>query len=430
MFDMKRSIKAFIFILSCLILRGEAWAIDIQTLLEAVDRQPALEVRTLSIEESALQQESAAALLFPKIGAFGRAEIYNSPTNLRPMAPTEVNIQAGDAIPFSREILRYGLTLEVPVFVKEIYVLRQKAAALNAKAQLDRRLDLIGRQSAVVVLNSTLAYFERLAESIGGRRKSLEQTRDDIVLKVRKGRLAGSELTKIETTINDLDLQANDLQAKRLDVLREINALTGIELAGSASMSLTSKPSPSPFLQVQAQQKQVAAAQKELDRRRATRYPTLSFNSYVSGNDGEAYNTDSHIYRSYNAAALVLKLPLFDRSLATDEAIASVQWQKAKKQLAQTQIEAQALANSLDRKLPVVERSVDIADKSIINNKTLLAVATVAIRSGRMTMEDYLRYESNLLAAQANLYQSRQQRWQILAQQAALYGTDLKGVVK
>jgi hypothetical protein len=45
-------------------------------------------------------------------------------------------------------------------------------------------------------------------------------------------------------------------------------------------------------------------------------------------------------------------------------------------------------------------------------------------------MEDYLNYESDVLAAQATLYQARQQKWQIVAQQAVLYGVDLKGVVK
>jgi hypothetical protein len=47
-----------------------------------------------------------------------------------------------------------------------------------------------------------------------------------------------------------------------------------------------------------------------------------------------------------------------------------------------------------------------------------------------MTLEDYLRYESDVLSAEAALYQARQQWWQVLSQQAALYGTDLKGVVK
>ena len=57
-------------------------------------------------------------------------------------------------------------------------------------------------------------------------------------------------------------------------------------------------------------------------------------------------------------------------------------------------------------------------------------MAQVAVRAGRMTMEDYLRYESDVLAAQATLYQARQQKWQIVARQAVIYGTDLKGVVE
>lgn len=430
MFDTRRLIKVSIVLLACLVPHGDAWAIDIQSLLDAVARQPAIEARALAVQESGLQQEKATAALFPRLGLFGRAENYNTPTNLRPMAPTEVNIPAGDDIPFSRNILRYGLTLDVPIFAKQLNVLRQKATTLNDKARIDKKLDLIGRQAAVVELNATFAYLEGLGQAIGGRRKSLEQTRDDIALKVRNGRLAESELVKIETTINDLDLQANDLHAKRLDVLSGIRALTGIELSKAVPMSLGSKPETSPFLRVQSQQKQVNASRKEVERRRATRYPTLSFSGYISGNDGEAYNTGNHIGRSYNAAALILKFPLYDRSLTTDEAIARVQWRKAKEQLAQTKIEVQALADSLDRKLPIVEQSIDLSEKSITNNETLVAVAKVAIRSGRITMEDYLRYESDLLAAQAALYQTRRQRWQILAQQAALYGADLKGVVK
>ena len=89
-----------------------------------------------------------------------------------------------------------------------------------------------------------------------------------------------------------------------------------------------------------------------------------------------------------------------------------------------------ALAETLGRKIPVVEKSITLAEQSITDSQNLLAVAQVAVRSGRMTTEDYLRYESDVLAAQATLYQARQQQWQIVAQQAVLYGTDLKGVVK
>ena len=93
--------------------------ISIGDLFEAVAQQPGFAVSALSVEENSLQEERAAAALYPKLGLFGRLESYNSPTNLRPMPPTEVNVLAGEAIPFSREILRYGLNFEEPLSVED-----------------------------------------------------------------------------------------------------------------------------------------------------------------------------------------------------------------------------------------------------------------------------------------------------------------------
>jgi outer membrane protein TolC len=422
--------RFFIFIAFCLLWSQQSQAADIHGLLDAAARQPGYEVSVLSLQESSLQKERATAALFPKLGLFGRAESYNSPTNLRPMPPTEVNVQAGEAIPFSREILRYGLSFEAPVYVHELYVLRRKADLLSQKAETDRQLDLLGRQAAVVSLNSALTYLQGLEKAIEARHASLSKTREDMALKVQTGRSPESELVKIQKTLNDLDQQANELAIKRMDTLREINALTGVALTGPVPMTLVDKPGGTCYLPVAVAQLNADAAQKEVERRRAGRFPTLAVTGFLSGNDGEAYNTDSHIFRSYNEAALVLKFPLFDRSLSTDEAIARVQAQKAKKQLDQTRVDMAALADALDRKIPILENSIDLAERSIADSETLLAVAQVAVRSGRMTLEDYLRYESDVLSAWAALYQARQQRWQVLTQQAALYGTDLKGVVK
>ncbi len=123
----------------------------------------------MSVQESALKQEGATAALFPKLGLFGRAEIFNSPTNLRPVTPTEASEAAfGEPVPFSREILRYGLSFEAPVYVRELYVLRQKAVVLRQKAETDRKLDLLGRQAAVVSLNSALTYLQGLEKAIDG----------------------------------------------------------------------------------------------------------------------------------------------------------------------------------------------------------------------------------------------------------------------
>jgi outer membrane protein TolC len=413
-----------------LLWAGQGRAIGIRDLLDAAARQPGYDVSVMSVRESALQQKRSTSALFPTLGLFGRFESYNSPTNLRPMPPTEVNIQAGESIPFSREILRYGMTFDAPVYVRELYVLRKKAALLKEKAETDRQLDLLGRQAAVVSLNSALAYLQGLDKAIAARRASLRKTLEDMALKVKSGRSPESELLKIRKTLNDLDQQRNELAAKRLDTLRELGALTGITLTDPVPMTLVQKPHGTSYLPVTAAQYNADAARKEVERRRAARLPVLSITGMLSGNDGEAYNTDSHVYRSYNEAALVLKIPLFDRSLATDEAIARVQLEKAKRKLAQTRIDTASLADTLERKIPIIEKSIELAEQSISDSQRLLAVARVAVRSGRMTLEDYLRYESDVLAAQASLYQAREQRWQVLSQQAALYGADLKGVVK
>ncbi|WP_054697895.1 TolC family protein [Desulfosarcina cetonica] len=198
-------------------VNGWSATASIGELLDAAKRQPGYAVSELSVRESDLQKARATGALFPKLGLFGRFESYNSPTNLRPMPPTEINVQAGDSIPFSREILRYGLSFDAPVYVRELYVLRQKAMLLREKAETDRQLDLIGRQASVVSLNSALFYLQALESAIDGRRASLGKTLEDMSLKVRTGRSPESELLKIQKTLNDLDQQRNDLNMKRLD---------------------------------------------------------------------------------------------------------------------------------------------------------------------------------------------------------------------
>ncbi|MFN2358608.1 MAG: TolC family protein [Desulfotignum sp.] len=420
----------FLVIMTVMLFPGQSRAVTIGELLDMAARQPGYEVSALSVQESELQKQRTTAALFPKLGIFGRFESYNSPTNLRPMAPTEINVQSGEAIPFSRNILRYGLSIDVPVYVHELYVLRQKALLLQQKAETERQLDLVGRQAAIVSLNSALTYLQSLEAAVDARHASLVKTLEDMTLKVKIGRSSESELVKIQKSLNDLDRQRNELMIKQLDTLREIHSLTGLNLTGPVPMALAQKPRKTSFLPVAAAQRNADAARKEVARRRAARFPTLSVTGFLSGNDGEAYNTGSRIYRSYNEIALVLKFPLFDPTLGTDEAIARVQLEKAQKKLEQTQLDMAALADTLDREIPILETSIDLAEQSVSDSRTLLEVSRVALRTGRMTLEDYLRYESDVLTAQSMLYLAQQQWWQVLSRQAALYGTDLTGVIK
>jgi hypothetical protein len=423
--------RIFPAIFLCLLLcNTEAGAGGIAVLLDAVARQPGISVSEFAERESMLREEAARAALYPKVNLFGTAEAYNSPTNLRPMPPTEVNIQAGESIPFSREILRYGLSLEAPLYVKKLYVLSEKLRLLAEGAGLAKKINLVSREAVVVSLNSAYQYLTSLDKAIVARLKSLAKTREDSVLKVKSGRAPEAELIKIETSINDLEQQRNDLTARMLDVRRDLSKLSGITLEAPVAMVLKAGIVPGYFIEEQKAQKEVAAAQKEVMERRAARFPTLSLYGAISGNDGEAYNTDSHIFRSYNFIGLALNFPLYDKTLTKDEEIACVLLKKSQKQLEEIKIELSALETNLKEKLPVIDRSLQLAKQSVKNDEQLLTIARVAYDSGRMTTEEYLRYESQVLAAQAVVHKTIDERWQVVARQAVLYGTDLRRVVQ
>ena len=425
-----RSLPALSAVLALLLFAPTAHAFTIQELLTAAGKQPGVAASELTAREGSLRQKAATAALFPRINGFGKAEFYNSPTNPRPMPPTEVNVQAGDSIPFSWNLMRYGLTLDMPLFVKSLYDLRQKAARLAEKASFAHTLELSSRKASVVAANSGLAYLLGLDKAIDARLASLGKTREDMDLKVKIGRMAEVELLKVENSINDLTAQKNELAAKILDTRRDLETLTGLEISEPASMSLTGTLAPAPYLGEKIAEKETAAAQEELQRSKSVRYPGLYLSGSMTGNDGKAYNTDEDFYRDYGFVGLTIQMPLFDHTLSVEQSIAQNRLHKAEKELAATRIALAAQEKSLTGKLPVVEESRTTAAKTLANSEQILAVARLALEQGRFTTEEYLRQEAQVLAARAALYQAENEKWRIISQLAVLYGANFEGIVQ
>ncbi len=405
-------------------------AYTIQELLAAAAHHPNVEVSELSAREGVLREEQASAALYPKANLFGRAEIYNSPTNLRPMPPTEVNFQAGDSLPFSREILRYGLSVETPLYVAKIYRLREKLQILAEKSAIASRINLVSRQAAVVALNSGYTYLLQLRAALESRRASLTKTRDDLRLKVENGRTPEAELLKIDNSLIGLAQQENALAQRILDLQRDLQKFTGLEVTTPAPMALVEPPSGSELIGLKLEETELAGQQKELERARAGHYPTLSLYGTLSGNDGRAYNTDEHIFRPYNFAGIVLSVPIYDRTIGAEERLAELSERKAERKVADTRIELTALEQDLKARLPVVEAGLELAERARDNNQQLLDIARHSFELGRTTTEEYLRYEAQMLDSQANIAKARDENWQILTKQSVLYGLDLKGIVK
>jgi len=414
----------------CLLLASAASATDITELIRAARHQPDIQDSELAITESGLQVDLAYAALYPKIDAVARYEKYNSPTNLRPLPPTEVNPLRGDPVPFSNDIFRYGVTFQMPVYVQSVYTLAGKMKLLKEKAGLQKQIDVVKKEAAIVSLNSTMTYLDGVQKAIISRKASLAETISSLTIKVDTGRTAEAELMKVQKLMADLERQENDISQKQLEITRDIYKLTQMEIRAPLPMTLKTALVQDRFIAVQAIEKEVAAAEKDVQRAREQFYPSVYLEGFLSENEGTAYNTDSHIDRTYNGVSLILKIPLFEKSTYVSNETARIRLKRSQKGLEKTRIELEALAGYLNQRLPLIESAIRLAESSVGQSEELLKIAAVAYRTERITTEEYLRYEADVLQAQSETHRSLNDRWQVIAQQAVLYGNDLEGDIQ
>lgn len=404
--------------------------LSITTLLEAVAKQPGLQSSQLAIKAASIQEKQARSELYPKLSAFAGYENYNSPTNLRPMSPTEVNIAAGDSIPFSTQIERYGLKAEMPLFVKEIYTLADKLKQLQKVSRLGHKLNLVTRQAEVVSVDASFSYLTQLNQAIVARIDSLQKTYRDLQMAVNNGRIAESELLKLETSVNNLQKEQNDIRIQSISLVSQLKVLTGIRVDHAVMLSQRRPITGGEILLEKQQQASVAVAEKEVQRNWDQYYPTVKLVGTLTENYGTAYNTDESINRSYNYFGINISIPLFDRSLSTSIDLAQNKLHREKLHLAQLQIDLEAEADFLRQQLPILEQSRALAVKSLANSRKILEISRVAYRNGRITTEEYIRHEAEVLDNEAALHKTNRDRWQIICRRAVLYGDDLTGVVQ
>jgi hypothetical protein len=427
-----QTMKTFIRIaLFFFFIPGIAHAMDITTLLSAVKDQPEAKYEELSVAGSKEAVKKGYAPLFPKVYAVGSYENYNSPTNFRPMPPTEVNVSAGESIPFSDEIFRYGIQASMPIFVKEIFDTAKQLKTLTQKSKIRAKITLIQNESVVVSLNSALEYLKQTKHFIKERIASLEEVRKILDIGVKNGRVPESEVFKIDKTIKSLHLQLSDISSKEIDVIRDIYSVTGVRIEGPVPMTLKERPlAQGDYIALTLAQKDVDAAEQAVKIKKDYLYPKLFLNGFYTKNYGEAYNTGESINRDYGAVSVNISIPLFDRTPYMDEEIVKIELKKAKENYRKTKKDLGAKAKSLEQRRPVIEDAIGRAKKNIELSEEILNISKVSFKNKRMTIEDYLKYEIDLLQAKADLSLWESKKWSLVAEQAVLYGQNLLGVVQ
>ena len=409
-------------------------ATTITELFNKLEKQPSNKIDILNEHMAKSAGDKVNSNYYPKVDIFANYTHYNSPTNLLPVDPLAAGklIQQHEPLPFANTIQRYGVKASMPIFVKELSDLSKKTEHLAKGAKLKKRLNLYKNEAVIVGANSGLEYIYHLKKALNATKKSILKIRSDIKVSIDSGRMPGIALDKIDEKLNQLEIAINNIEIKKTTLLSQIETITGVELEEKVPMQLISDIERNEIFAIKPLQEVINATQSDLKATQSKRYyPKVGFNVLWSENYAQnAVNTHNDVNKGYGYYQVGISMPLFDKTGDTDIELKQIEVMKNKMKLNKTEHELKTEAKSLLKQLELLERSKELRENNIEKKENLLAYAKVATKEGRMTQEDYLRYEDELLRAKSSYFEIISQKWQNIAKLAVIYGNDLRRIVK
>jgi len=425
-------IKYFIAIL--LISSVSSYAADIDTLLTAASQRP--EIKSLKLSEEISRQERAKTLFnfTPKVDFYASYEYSSRPQNLVPLTPEEMNVNK--SLPISENIYRYGVKASMPVFMKELFDTADILKLKKEKVGILTEIAVIKNQSLLVSLNSYFHYLNKKREYLQKRIESLKKTKKIVKTGVDAGKVPKSELYNINKSVLELKMEREDLNRQTEDVKADIYKITGQHIDKPAKMDLAAdfennfSGNGSHFIQMKPYKYDIKTAKEELEKQQAYRYPKLNLSAGYTQNMGKSYNKGEFESEDIGNVMVELSVPVFDAKSHKEIAIAKNEILKAQQEYLNERSVLSSLEKKYSSKLPIVKKSIKQAEKDIAYAKKLLHTAKVAYKNRRMTVDDYLSYEVDVLKSESNLAALKNEKWQIYAGQALLYGIKLTEVLK
>ncbi len=418
--------------LICLCWIEPVRATTITDLFSALEKNPVTELDTLQTKSSELKRQSVYDRFYPAINGEISYQEFSSPTNWRPVVPTETAqlLANNEPLPFSDSLTRIGATISLPIFVKELFTLGKQTKSLTDSAKARQKLNLLEHQAVLVTADAHLLHMISLKKSLTARKTSLEKTRDDVIMKVENGRIPGTEKIRIDEAITLLDLGYNDTLQQEIDLKKMIESLTSIYLEKPVRLQQTGKINHGELFALKPVKESLKAKEFGVQAAKDKLYPKILGTARWNHSYGEGYNTHDDVDGEYGFYGLSMEMPLFNKPAYTEVELAKVALRLEKTKLNKTSIELQAQARKLKDSLKLLQGSKELATRSVEHEQELLKVAKIAYASRRMNQEEYLRYEENVLSAEAKSYLLEARWWETFGTLAVLYGNDLKQLVK
>jgi len=412
------------------------WLLEAQSipeLFDALKSHSQVKADTVLVKRSEVQADMVESSLYPKINLFASYDNYSDATGMVPVPPNQLLDMVKDqsvAQPFSTNIYRAGAKFSMPIFVKSIYTTADKAAAMQRSAKAKKHINILKNEAVIVGANANFLYLVSLKKSLHGKEKSLLETKKTLQIKVENGRSPASSLYKINDSLNEVAIAKNNIELQERQIISTIESLTGISLKEPVLMQRIGVYQKGSLGSLKPLQEKIKADRANIKAQKEKLYPALyAHGSYVFS-QAKAYNNDKDITEKYGNIGLVLNIPLLEMSQYDSIAIANVELQSSTVELEKLSDELRAEAKMLESSLSLLENSMKLYKHSVEDKKRLLEIAKVNFNSGRLSTEEYLRYEDSVVAQEANLYKTQATKWQTMMQLAVIYANNIEEIVR
>jgi len=412
------------------------WLLEAQSipeLFDALKSHSQIKSDTMLVKKSEIQKEMANASLYPKIDLFASYDNYNEATGMLPVPPNTMIGMVKDptiAQPFSTNIYKAGAKFSMPLFVKSIYSTAKKAEAMQRSAKAKKQINILKNEALIVGANANFLYLVSLKKALEGKEKSLQETKKTIQIKVDNGRSPASALYKINDSLNEISISKNNIELQKKKLISSIASLTGIYLDTPVTMKQIENYHKGSFGSLQPLQEKIKADKINMKAQKEKLYPALyAHGSYVYSK-AKAYNNDENINEEYGNVGLLLNIPLLEMNQYSSISLAKIELQSSEIELEKARDELTSEAQMLEASLPLLDNSLKLYTQSIQNKKKLLAIAKVNYNNGRLSTEEYLRYEDAVVTQEANLYKTEATKWQTLMRLAVIYANNIEEMVK
>jgi len=407
-------------------------AYTIGTLFDALKHNPTTTLDNLTIKNTQLAEDLVISKLMPQIDLKASYEHFNSPTNLLPVTPKTSATFKNPNIPqpFGDDILRVGVTFEMPLFVKSIYTTKEQLKYINLSTKAKKKLNYIQKEAIIVGSNASWKYLLNLKKALLAKKSSIKKSKQSIQVGVKAGKYPKSMLYKIDEALNQIDININKIDLKIEEAKNAIFELTNIILSKPVNITQVKNISMKNFLALSPLLAKQNAQKLKIKATKEKLYPSFMIKGKYFYNQTDAYNNNKEVDKDYSSIGVYMNLPIFNDSTLVEIEKSKVEYQKSKMLTAKTLLSLKAKANNLKTSIPILQKSINLAKKSVQNQKKLLKIAKVAYKTKAMTEEEYLRYEDALSNAKANLYLLEAKKIEAVSNLAILYGNNLQRIYK